>query len=172
MTINKPAVTTAIFCLLLSACSQEADNSVPAQPEPENRDIAETAFSTTDQNKDGSLDRTETRNMAENMFLSMDYDDNASVSAAEFDEWDFGLVYTAASAGQSAQYAAAKRILFALRDLNSDGEISQEEYQQSHEHDFSRADQDNDESMTKDEYATGFLPSLLFRAALEDPPAE
>lgn len=172
MTIKKPAVTTAIFCILLSACSQEAGNSAPAEPEPENRDIVETAFSTTDQNNNGSLDRTEAQNMADNMFLSMDYDDNASVSAAEFDEWDFGLVYTAASAGQSAQYGAAKRILFALRDLNSDGEISQEEYQRSLEHDFSRADRDGDESMTKDEYATGFLPSLLFRAALEDPPAK
>lgn len=153
--------------LLLSACSQQEQTAQTTEPEQENEDIVVAAFASTDQNEDGNLDADEAIQMANNMFVSMDYDDSASVSAKEFDEWDFGLIYTAANAGQSVEYGTAKKILFALRDINADGVISQEEYQQSLEYDFARADQDNDGSMSKDEYGKAFLPSLLFRAALE-----
>jgi hypothetical protein len=62
--------------------------------------------------------------------------------------------------------------LFALRDIDADGAISQEEYQQSLAFEFARADQNNDRLMSKDEYRKAFLPSLLFRAALENVSAE
>ncbi len=162
----------AFLGLSLSACSQQAQTAQSTEPEPENRDIVVAAFASTDQNKDDKLDANETKQMASNMFMSMDYDDSATVSAKEFDDWDFGLIYTAADAGQSVEYDTAKKILFALRDINADGVISQEEYRQSLAFDFARADQDNDGSMSKDEYGKAFLPALLFRAALENISAE
>lgn len=166
------AALTICLGLFLSACSQQRPSAQDVEPEPVNRDIVESAFTSTDKNKDGNLDVGETQLMSDNIFLSMDYDDNSSISAKEFSDWDFGLIYTAATAGQSLEYSVAKNILFALRDLNADELISQSEYQQSIEFDFARADQDNDGAMTKDEYAKGFLPSLLFRAALEYSPVE
>lgn len=106
--------------------------------------------------------------MSNSMVASMDYDDNGSVTAEEFDQFDFGLDTSTEAEGKLAQYATAKRILFALQDLNSDGTLSSDEHLRSLELGFARADRNENGAMEKDEYSQAFLPSIVIRSAIND----
>ncbi|MEO0643540.1 MAG: hypothetical protein AAFY47_09030, partial [Pseudomonadota bacterium] len=117
---------------------------------------------------DGVIDTQEVEIMSNSMVASMDYDDNGSVTAEEFDQFDFGLDTSTEAEGKLAQYATAKRILFALQDLNSDGTLSSDEHLRSLELGFARADRNENGAMEKDEYSQAFLPSIVIRSALND----
>ena len=156
---------------LLSACSPEQTDQPPkkvAGIERTSDDVARAAFVSSDRNEDGVIDTQEVEIMSNSMVASMDYDDNGSVTAEEFDQFDFGLDTSTEAEGKLAQYATAKRILFALQDLNSDGTLSSDEHLRSLELGFARADRNENGAMEKDEYSQAFLPSIVIRSAIND----
>ena len=59
------------------------------------------------------------------------------------------------------------RVVFAFWDRNGDGELSRTEHRQSLVTDFRRADLDNNMTIDKNEFLTGFSMNIAARAALE-----
>ncbi|MEO0461510.1 MAG: hypothetical protein AAF127_00135 [Pseudomonadota bacterium] len=160
----------AITASLLSACSQEQNDGTPDETlgvERTSEDVARAAFTSSDSNQDEVIDAEEIEMMSSRMFASMDYDDSGWVTAEEFDQFDFGLVTSTKAEGKLAEYATAKRILFALQDLNSDGALGMDEHLRSLELGFARADRNENGAMEKDEYGRAFLPNIVMRAALD-----
>lgn len=167
---SKLLATLCVVSVTLQACSERTENP-PVTTEEEtiqsSQDIGEAAFVSSDRNQDGVIDDEELETMANSMFVSMDYDDDRTVTQEEFNQWDFGLVTTSKREGTEAEFETAKRILFALHDLDSNVVIDQDEHISSLKLAFQRADQDASDSMEKDEYAERFLPNIIFRAAME-----
>lgn len=160
---------TGVLCgLILSSCGQDTETNEVSAPKETNTDVVMAAFSSSDSNQDGIIDADEVSAMANSMFLSMDYDDNQSVTFKEFQLWDFGLASTSEGEGQSVEFETGKRILFAIQDLDANGQMSAEEHLESLELGFARADRDESGAMSMEELASGFLPSIIFRAALEE----
>lgn len=167
---SKLLATICVVSVALQACSENTETpSVTTEEEiaQSSDDIGEAAFVSSDRNQDGVIDDEELETMANSMFVSMDYDDDGTVTPEEFSEWDFGLVTTSKREGTQVEFETAKRILFALHDLDSNRVIDQDEHISSLKLGFQRADQDASGSMGWDEYAQRFLPNIIFRSAME-----
>ncbi|UZD90309.1 hypothetical protein [Cognatishimia activa] len=130
------------------------------------RDVIQTTFESADTSKDGKIDVAELTQMAGSIFFGMDYDQDNTVSEEEFFGSDFGLERLATERDEADIFGAAKRILFALRDRNQDGFINQTELERSTQDFMRHADLDGDETLSTKEYEQGYVPSLVFRAAL------
>ncbi|MEM9105244.1 MAG: hypothetical protein AAGC96_06275 [Pseudomonadota bacterium] len=136
----------------------------PALAQSSGKELTQITFASTDQNGDGALSVSEMSEMAQNITVSMDADEDMSVSLSEFMEWDFGFHYLAEQEDGDEGYAAVKRIMFALHDLNSDGAIDPTETRITTFWSFSRADLDNDRLLSEDEYFSAWMPVLLMKA--------
>ena len=93
-----------------------------AQAQDTGKKLSQITFASSDKNEDGLVTLGEAGQLASNAFLSMDANDNSLVSRSEFLEWDWGYMYLAEQAGKVERYSAVKRVLFALRDRNGDGD--------------------------------------------------
>ncbi|MEL7199809.1 MAG: hypothetical protein AAGL10_15970 [Pseudomonadota bacterium] len=166
---SKLLATTCLVSLTLQACAETTETQSATEEDTiqSSQDIGEAAFVSSDRNQDGVIDREELEAMASSMFVSMDFDDDGTVTPDEFNAWDFGLVTTSKREGTQVGFETAKRILFALHDLDSSQGLDQDEHVSSLKLGFERADQDASGSMEKDEYAQRFLPNIIFRAAIE-----
>jgi len=105
-------------------------------------------------------------NFGNDVFVSMDSDENKKLSLEEFMGWGFGMSNVAEERDRVEVYEAALRILFAIRDRNGNGEISMVENRKSINLDFQRADLDGDALITQDEFLKGYMVMIAFRAAL------
>ena len=138
----------------------------------EGRDLARLAFKSVDQDEKGYIDQGEYTMFGNDVFVSMDYDDNDKLSLGEFLSWGFGMEQVAEAAGRAEAYETAMRVVFAFWDRNGDGEISKTEFRQSASADFRRADFNNDAVLTEEEFLSGFSINIASRAAINPPPAE
>ncbi|WP_100269163.1 EF-hand domain-containing protein [Epibacterium ulvae] len=156
--------TLTATCALLLALPVAAIAQSEA-PTP-GRELAELIFGSIDDNSEGAADMGEFVNFGRDIFVSMDYDESRSIDFGEFTEWDFGFNFIAEDEGQQRAYEAAQRILFSFWDRDADGEISESEYHQSMVSDFRRADTDNDAFLTRDEFLSGYIVNVAYRAAI------
>ncbi len=115
-------------------------------------------------------DQADFTNFGSDVFTSMDYDDNDSLSQEEFLSWDYGMLPLAQEAGREAAYETALRVVFAFWDRNGDNMISKTEHRQSLSTDFRRADADNDATLTEGEFTSGFSIMVALRAAINPVP--
>ncbi len=129
------------------------------------KELSQITFTGADQNNDGVLSFEEVAKTGANIFVSMDTNDDRSVSQAEFNEWDWGYFYLAEKKGETERYSAVKRILFALRDLNSDKRIDQSEMRIGSFTDFSRADLNHDRILSELEFLNAWTPILVLKSA-------
>ncbi len=130
------------------------------------RELAELVYGSIEDNPMGTADMGEFVNFGRDIFVSMDYDESGTIAFGEFTEWDFGFNFIAEDEGQQRAYEAAQRILFSFWDRDASGEISENEYHQSMVSDFSRADTDNDAFLTRDEFLSGYIINVAYRAAI------
>ena len=153
------ATCSLLLALPLGAMAQ-SDAQTPG------RDLAELIFGTIEDNPEGTADMGEFVNFGEDIFISMDYDEGGSVDLNEFTDWDFGFNFIAEDEGQQRAYQTAQKVVFSFWDHDADGEISRSEYHQSMISDFRRADTDNDAFLTRDEFLSGYIINVAYRAAL------
>lgn len=143
-----------------------------AQEAGEGRRLAELAFSSLDTAGRGYIDQGEFSNFGGDVFVSMDFDENGSLSLSEFLSWDYGMEPLARKAGRLQAYETALRVVFAFWDRDGDGAISRTEHRQSLSVDFQRADTDNDAVLTSEEFTGGFSVMVALRAAINPAPAK
>lgn len=152
------------ICVLVLASSTasvaQSDEKTPG------RELAEIIFGSMEISPTSGADMGEFVSFGSDIFVSMDYDDNGSVNLEEFTTWDFGFNFIAEDEGQQRAYETAQKIVFAVWDHDGDGDISQREYHKSMVSDFRRADTDDDAFLTRDEFLTGYVINVAYRAAL------
>ncbi|QUS57118.1 EF-hand domain-containing protein [Pseudovibrio brasiliensis] len=135
--------------------------------ESEGRKLAELAFSSVKNSENDRIDRVAFSEFGENVFVSMDANDDDNLSFREYRSWDYGMMPLAEERGRVDAYNTAIRIVFAFKDRNGDGQISKAEHQQSMEFDFQRADSNADGYLTKDEFLNGHSIMVALRSALD-----
>jgi len=131
------------------------------------KDLAELSFISVDQNQDGFVDKTESDQFGEDVFVSMDFDDSGQLSEEEFLNWGYGFQTYAEEQKKELAYNTALRVVFSFWDRDGNGEISRPEQSWAALHDFERADLDNDDLLSPDEFLGGFSIMVAIRAALE-----
>ncbi|MEO0329788.1 MAG: hypothetical protein AAF217_14465 [Pseudomonadota bacterium] len=130
-------------------------------------ELSAVTFSSTDTNEDKELSLSELTEMAMNIAISMDSDDDLIINKSEFMEWDFGFHYLAEEKGDGDRYAAVKRVMFAVQDLDSGGSINPRELRINTYWSFLRADLNNDRVLSEAEYLKAWMPILMMKAAPE-----
>ncbi len=154
---------TAICALLLALPASGLAQSGESTP---GRELAELVYGSIEDSPNGAADMGEFVDFGQEIFVSMDSDESGSISLGEFTEWDFGFNFIAEDAGQARAYETAQKILFAIWDHDADGEIARREYQKSMVWDFRRADTDDNALLTRDEFLSGYVVNLAYRAAI------
>ncbi len=152
--------TCALLLAVPATAMAQSDASTPG------RELAELIFGSIEGNPEGTANIGEFVNFGQDIFVSMDYDDSGSVDTKEFTDWDFGFNFVAEDAGQNRAYETAQKILFAIWDHDADGQISRTEYHKSMVSDFRRADTNDDAFLTRDEFLSGYVINLAYRAAI------
>ncbi len=154
---------TATCALLLALPS--FGMAQPDEPTP-GRELAELIYGSIEDNPNGAADMGEFVSFGRDIFVSMDANESGSIDLSEFTEWDFGFNIIAEDEGQERAYQAAQKIIFAIWDHDGNGEIGRHEYHKSMVWDFRRADTDDDAFLTRDEFLSGYLINLAYRAAI------
>ncbi|MEJ8563535.1 signal transduction protein [Yoonia sp. GPGPB17] len=152
-------ITTMLSVMATIAVSQETETTP-------GRDLAETVFGSIEEHPNGIIDSGEFVNFEDTIFVSMDSDENLSLDFEEFTVFDFGFIQFADEANQKRAYETAQRIHFAFWDRDGDGTIGRREYHQSMIADFRRADLDGDALLTRDEFLSGYVVNIAYRAAI------
>lgn len=155
-----PAAICAFLLSLPIATIAQTDAPTPG------RELAELIYGAIEADPHGGADMGEFVTFGQEIFVSMDYDQNGSVDPKEFTDWDFGFNFIARDEGQQGAYETAQRILFALWDHDADGEINRNEYHTSLVTDFRRADTDGNAFLTREEFLVGYVVNLAYRAAI------
>ena len=88
--------------------------------ETEGRRLATLAFKSVDENQDGYASLEEQMRQAENIFVSMDADDNGILSWQEISTWGFGMEDVAQESGREQAYQTARKVVFDLWDRSDD----------------------------------------------------
>ena len=138
----------------------------------EGRDLAKLAFASVDQAGRGYIDQGEYTSFGNDVFVSMDSDENNTLSLGEFLSWGFGMEQVAEEAGRAEAYETAMRVVFAFWDRDGDNKIDLTEYRRSLDADFRRVDANSDAVLTEEEFLLGFSINIASRAAINPPPAE
>ena len=156
--------------MLTSACAAllilGAPGSAQETDKTPGRVLAELVYGSMEDNPSGAIDLGEFVAFGRDIFTSMDYDDNGSITPEEFTQWDFGFSFIAEDTGQQRAYEAAQKIIFAIWDHDANGEITTREYHKSMVSDFGRADIDDDAFLSQDEFLSGYLINVAYRAAI------
>ncbi len=156
-------ILTAACALLLALPSAGLAQSDEVTP---GRELAELIYGSIEDNPDGAADMGEFVDFGQDIFVSMDTDESGSIDPVEFTEWDFGFNFIAVDEGQERAYQTAQKVLFAIWDHDGNGEIGRQEYHKSMVWDFRRADTDDDAFLTREEFLSGYVVNLAYRAAL------
>ncbi len=154
------SATCALLMALSGAAMAQSDKMTPG------RELAELVFGSIEDDPNGTADMGEFVSFGQDIYISMDANDDGSVDKNEFIEWDFGFDFIAEDEGQERAYLTAQKVIFAIWDRDADGKITQSEYHKSMVNDFKRADVDDDAFLTRGEFLDGYVVNLAYRAAL------
>ena len=132
----------------------------------EGRLIGEAIFDTVDRSQKGLVHMGDMEAYRDDVFISMDENDDGKVNYAEFSQWDPGFIYVAEQVGRKDAYVTASKIVFSFWDKNGDGEMTVREMRLAMIADLKRADQNDDAVLTKEEFISGFPIIVAMRAAI------
>lgn len=155
----KMLTATCTLLLALPGSAMAQSDTTPG------RALADQIFGSIEDNSNGA-DVGDFVSFGRDIFVSMDYDDSGSVNFKEFSDWDFGFNFIAENEGQERAFQTAQKLIFAMWDHNGDGEIARREYHKSMIWDFRRADNNDDSFLTRDEFLSGYVINLAYRAAI------
>lgn len=152
------AITALSIGLAMAANAQETS---------EGRDLAKLSFATVDQNENGYIDMGESHLFGEDVFISMDADENELLSQEEFLDWGYGFQTLAEDSDKELAYRTALIVVFSFWDRDGDGNVSRAEQRRAVIGDFQRADLNSDGLMDESEFFGGFSVMVATRAALK-----
>lgn len=138
-----------------------------AESKPEGRALAEIMFDSADSSSRGVIDMAQILEIKNDIFVSMDSDDNKIVARDEFLNWGFGYQQIAEKEGKVPEYNTAMKILFDLYDLDHDGGLTERELDRGFRADFQRTDLNDDGVLDKSEFLGGLSYLVAMRAALK-----
>lgn len=141
--------------------------STTVYAETEGRRLATLAFKSVDENQDGYASLEEQMRQAENIFVSMDSDDNGILSWQEFSTWGFGMEDVAQESGREQAYETARKVVFDLWDRSDDWKLTEEEQRRGITADFFQADEDRDGRLSKMEMLKHSIINVTLRSALQ-----
>ncbi len=159
--MNWKPLTVAVAVALASAHPVFADSH-----KTEGRLTAELTFSAIDRNSNGYIHQGDLEAFRDDVFVSMDADENNSLTYAEFSAWDPGFSAMAEKEGKADAFVTATKIVFAFWDRNGDGKITTSEMRHAMNADFRRADLNDDAVLSQDEFLNGFTVIVAMKAAL------
>lgn len=154
---------TAAFGLSLALAGAAVAQSGEGTP---GRQLSDLVYGSIVDDPNGAADMGEFVEFGQDIFVSMDYDDSATVTLEEFTAWDFGFTFIADDAGQKRAFETAQKVIFAIWDRDADGAIDLSEYNKALVNDFRRADTDDDAFLTREEFLSGYIVILAYRAAI------
>lgn len=161
-TFKKLSITSILgAALLLSPATTLANSS-------EGKALAEMSFESVRRDGKDYITPEEVEIFRGSLFLSMDQDDNNSLSFEEYFEWDYGFKLIAEETGKEKEYLTALKIVFALWDLDGDRNLTNEEHKTAVSFDFKRADFNKNQKLEKSEFLGAFSINIALRAALKD----
>ncbi|MEM0947260.1 MAG: signal transduction protein [Pseudomonadota bacterium] len=146
----------AVLTLMATVSSAQAWES--------GQELSEVIFENIDTTGNGALDNGEISDMSESIAFSADSDGDEQITLDEFTAWDFGFAFLAENEGGGDTFAAVKRVMFAVADLDGDGAIDAREWRLNTRWNFERADLDGDALLTEDEFLTGWTPIVMLKA--------
>ncbi len=138
-----------------------------AQNEPEGKILANNSFDAVDINSKGYLTYADIEFFRQQVFVSMDANENNAIELEEFLSWDFGFELAATEVNRLSAYKTALKVVFNFWDRNNDGRISLTEHRKAIVADFERADIDNNVVLERAEYVQGFSILAAIRAAIK-----
>lgn len=152
--------TSIVLVALLVTCG-------PVWAQSEGAELAKLGFESSDLNSNGFVSRDEMMEQGDNVFVSMDANDDGALSFEEFNGWDFGFKNIAEETGREQALETAMKIVFNLWDRDFDGLVTSQEQRAGVARDFVRNDLDGDYALSKSEYIGGFLVNVAIRSALK-----
>lgn len=159
------ALKSAAIIALVTAVPALAQSTTETQPEGAH--LAELTYDSMDATGRGFIHMGDMEELRNDIFVSMDANEDNKLSEAEWLNWDFGFSNVAEELGRELAYRTALRVVFAVQDRDNDGQITQSEHRQFLATDFNRADLDHDALLTKPEYMNGFTIIVAIRTALK-----
>ena len=138
----------AVIALTLSTVSAAFANTAVD-------DVTDGAFASRDADGDGHISADEATDFAALAFFSMDSNEDARITLAEFQDWDLGFDHLASANDRSEQMASTKKAIFAQADADNDARVSMMELKVHVSRDFADADADGDGQLTRIEASTG-----------------
>lgn len=153
-------IACATSLLIATSVFAESDRMTPG------KELAVLIFGSIKGDPDGLADMGEFISFGNDIFASMDADDNSSITLEEFKEWDFGFSFIAEDEGHQRAYDTAQKILFAFWDRDGNGKIGPSEYHKAMVADFRRADIDDNAFLSEEEFLMGYIVNRAYRAAL------
>ena len=167
------------FALSSGACAQQAETAEQTEtteapvvsgetaPASEGQRLARLAFESVDTTGKGYLHTGDVESYRENVFLSMDADESASIEESEFLGWDFGFINEAEALGRRGEYDTALKTVFTIWDRDGDGSITEAEHRFALRADFDRMDINGNSILEEDEFLRGFSVMAAIRSALK-----
>lgn len=137
---------------------------MPAAARETGRDLSDVHFADIDTSGIGLLDLGEVSAMAESIAYSADGDENDKISLDAFMALDFGYAYLADQEGAAEPYAAVKRVILAVPDLDGDMELDAREMRLGTRWSFERAGFDGNAMLTESEFLNGWTPIVMLKA--------
>lgn len=131
------------------------------------KEIAELSFTQGDADSNGSISLKEMLNFGDFVFVSMDENEDKSLTIDEMSKWGFGFDNIAVKAEKDQSYETAMKVVFDLWDRNNDQKIESYEHQAGLLDNFNYADLDDNSDLSKDEYLNGFIINIVMRSALK-----
>lgn len=126
----------------------------------------EVLFSSHDTDGDANLNPDEMFQMGQNVFVSMDSDNDRIVTKDEFLSWDIGIQDIAAASNRTEALSVAMEVFFDRLDQNNDRKFNSGEWRRLHLLGTDRADANGDELVTFDEFWNGFPIASAVRFGL------
>lgn len=150
----------AILLSLASVALADAHKATPG------RDLAELIFGSFEGDQADTADMGQFVAFGKDIFVSMDYDEDGTIDSEEFGNWDFGFNFIAEDSGEQRAFETAQKVIFAIWDQDANGQIDKSEYNKSMVVDFRRADTNDDAFLSREEFLSGYIVVLAYRAAI------
>jgi Ca2+-binding EF-hand superfamily protein len=157
---------TRTLALAFSALALLSAQATANADKTEGRLTAELTFASIDRSGKGYVHQGDLERFRDEVFVSMDSDDNSRLTYSEFATWDPGFSAIAAADGKSDAYVTATKIVFAFWDRDGDGVLTVPEMRFAMASDFRRADLNDDAVLSENEFLMGFAVIVAMRAAI------
>ncbi|AHD08611.1 EF hand [Phaeobacter gallaeciensis] len=163
--MNSKPTLALLLTLMTPVATPLAAQSTEATP---GQELSELIFGSIGDSSATEVDMGQFVDFGRSIFVSIDSNEDGEIAHEEFVEWDFGFEFIADENGRQQAFQAARNILFANWDRDSDGTIDRREYHRAMAWDYRRADANDDAFLTREEFLRGYTVIKTYRAALSE----